>query len=79
MLWDNPQLERLYARLDDEYELKERAVALTRKLGVIEATTRALTDLIDTDRSIRLEATIVALIVFEILITFYEIFVRATK
>ena len=52
---------------------------LTRKLGVIEATTRALTDLIDTDRSIRLEATIVALIVVEILITFYEIFVRATK
>jgi uncharacterized Rmd1/YagE family protein len=79
VLWDNPQLERLYARLDDEYELKERAVALTRKLGVIEATTRALTDLIDTDRSIRLEATIVILIVFEILITFYEIFARAMK
>jgi uncharacterized Rmd1/YagE family protein len=79
VLWDNPQLERLYARLDDEYELKERAVALTRKLGVIEATTRALTDLIDTDRSIRLEATIVILIVFEILITFYEIWARAGK
>ncbi len=79
VLWDNPQLERLYARLDDEYELRERAVALTRKLGVIEATTRALTDLIDTDRSLRLEATIVALIVFEILITFYEIFARAMK
>jgi uncharacterized Rmd1/YagE family protein len=76
VLWDNPQLERLYARLADEYELKERALALTRKLGVIDETTRALTDLIDTERSVRLEATIVALIVFEILITFYEIFFR---
>ena len=25
VLWDNPQLERLHARLADEYELKERA------------------------------------------------------
>jgi uncharacterized Rmd1/YagE family protein len=79
VLWDNPQLERLYARLADEYELKERAAALARKLRVIEETTRALTDLIDTERSIRLEATIVALIVVEIVITFYELFWRAAK
>lgn len=76
VLWDNPQLERLYARLAEEYELKERAGALTRKLRVIDETTHALTDLIDTERSIRLEATIVALIVVEILITFYDIFWR---
>jgi uncharacterized Rmd1/YagE family protein len=76
VLWDNPQLERLYARLADEYELKERAGALTRKLRVIDETTHALTDLIDTQRSIRLEATIVALIVVEILIAFYDIFWR---
>ena len=30
---DRPDLERLYARLEDEYELKERAEALTRKLS----------------------------------------------
>src|SRR5262245_3344955 len=79
VLWDNPQLERLYARLADEYELKERATGLTRKLAVIEETTRALTDLIDTARSIRLEATIVILIVFEILIAFYEIWARSGR
>ena len=28
ILWDKPQLERLYARLEDEYELKERAESL---------------------------------------------------
>jgi len=27
-VWDRPDLERLYARLQDEYELKERAEAL---------------------------------------------------
>src|SRR5262249_49497296 len=79
VLWDNPQVERLYARLADEYELKERAAALARKLRVIEETTHALTDLIDTERSIRLEATIVALIVVEVLIAFYELFVRLAR
>lgn len=79
VLWDNPQVERLHARLADEYELRERATALSRKLRIIDETTRALTDLIDTERSIRLEATIVILIVVEILITFYDLFVRAAK
>jgi uncharacterized Rmd1/YagE family protein len=79
VLWDNPQLERLHARLADEYELKERATALSRKLRVIDETTHALTDLIDTERSMRLEATIVLLIVVEILITFYDLFWRAAK
>jgi len=79
VLWDNPQVERLYARLEDEYELKERAVGLSRKLRVIDETTRALTDLIDTERSIRLETTIVILIVVEILIAFYELFWRIVK
>ncbi len=73
-LWDRPDLERLYARLEDEYELKERADALNRKLAVIADTAKALTDLIDTERSIRLELIIVLLIVFEIVITFYQMF-----
>src|SRR5262249_6880851 len=79
VLWDNPQVERLYARLADEYELKERAMALSRKVRVIDETTHALTDIIDTRRSIRLEAIIVALIVVEVLIAFYDLFFRAAK
>ena len=79
VLWDHPELERLYARLADEYELKERAVALTRKLRVIGDTANALTDIIDTERGVRLEATIIVLIAVEILITFYELFIRAAK
>lgn len=79
VLWDNPQAERLHARLVDEYELRERATALSQKLSIIDETTRALTDLIDTERSIRLEATIVILIVVEIVITLYDLFIRAVK
>lgn len=75
ILWDRPDLDRLYARLEDEYELKERAQALQRKLDVIVESARAMTDILDTNRSTRLEITIVALILFELLIAFYQLFV----
>jgi uncharacterized Rmd1/YagE family protein len=79
ILWDQPEFERLYARLEDEYELKERAAALARKLRVIDETARALTDIMDTTRSVRLEAAIVALIVVEVLVTFYQLFKGVLK
>jgi uncharacterized Rmd1/YagE family protein len=73
ILWDKPQLERLYARLEDEYELKERAESLNRKLAVIAETAQVLTDIIDTRRSLRLELIIVFLILSEVLITVYQL------
>jgi len=75
-VWDRPDLERLYARLQDEYELKERAEALSRKLSVISDTAEMLTDMIDTKRSLRLEFLIVLLILFEIVITVYQMITR---
>jgi hypothetical protein len=73
-LWDRPDLERLYARLEDEYELRERVDALNRKLAVVAETANTLADIIDTRRSLRLELIVVALIAFEIVITFYQIY-----
>ncbi len=73
-MWDRPDLERLYARLEDEYELKERGEALKRKLAVIVETAHALTDIIDADRATRLEATIVILIVAELIVTLYQLY-----
>jgi uncharacterized Rmd1/YagE family protein len=73
VLWDKPHLERLYARLEDEYELKERAESLNHKLGVIAETAQVLTDIIDTRRSLRLELIIVFLILFEVIITVYQL------
>jgi Uncharacterized conserved protein len=54
--------------------LKERVDGLDRKLTVIAETANALTDLIDTRRSLRLELAIVLLIVFEIAIAVYQIY-----
>src|SRR4030081_3335967 len=55
VLWDRPDLERLYARLEDEYELSERAETLNRKLAVIADTATTLAEIIDTTRSLKLE------------------------
>jgi uncharacterized Rmd1/YagE family protein len=73
VLWDRPDLERLYARLEDEYELKERAGALKRKLEVIVETAHALTDIMDANRATRLEATVAILIVAELLVSLVQI------
>ena len=69
ILWDRPDLERLYARLEDEYELPERADILNRKVSLIGETARLMTELIDTERSLRLEALVVGLILMEIVLT----------
>jgi uncharacterized Rmd1/YagE family protein len=76
VLWDRPDLERLYARLEDEYELSERAETLNRKLEVIADTASRLADIVDTKHSLRLEVIVIFLIAFEIVITFYEIYAR---
>src|SRR3989440_1822002 len=76
VLWDRPDLERLYARLEDEYELSERVETLNRKLAVIADTATTLADIVDTKRSLRLEVIVGCLIAFEIVITFYEIYAR---
>src|ERR1700735_1285347 len=72
VVWDRPDLDRLYARLEDEYELKERAGVLSRKLAVIADTAEVLTDIIDTRRSLRLEIIIVALIAIELVVAGYQ-------
>jgi uncharacterized Rmd1/YagE family protein len=79
VLWDRPDLERLYARLEDEYELKERAEALLHKLSVISDTAEVLSDILDTKRSFRLEMIIVILIAVELLVAFYQTLLPAMR
>jgi len=76
VLWDRPDLERLYARLEDEYELSERVEILNRKLEVISDTANTLADILEAKRSLRLELIVIFLIAFEIVVTAYEIFAR---
>lgn len=72
LLWEHPELEHLNAVLEDEFEIHERLTALDRKLELIARTERTLVDLISTKHSLRVEWYIVGLIVFEILLTLYE-------
>jgi uncharacterized Rmd1/YagE family protein len=76
VLWDRPDLERLYARLADEYELADRNRAIDRKLTLISETARTLLDLAQDQRSVRLEWYIISLIFIEILLSVYELFLR---
>jgi uncharacterized Rmd1/YagE family protein len=76
VLWDRPDLERLYSRLEDEYELSERVEILEHKLEVISDTATTLADIIEAKRSLRLELIVIFLIAFEIIVTGYEIYAR---
>ena len=77
LLWEYPELEKLYVRLEDEFEIRERHLALERKLGIISRTAETLLDLLNNRRSLRVEWYIVLLIVAEILLTLYEMFFQA--
>lgn len=74
ILWDAPHLERFYGRLFDEYEVAERHESLERKLDIISRTAQTTLDVLQARRSLRVEWYIVALIVFEILLTLWEKF-----
>jgi len=73
VLWDHPALERLYLRLADEYELRERDRALDRKLEVISRTVETLLDLMTQSRNLRVEWYIVGLIVLELVLSVYSL------
>jgi uncharacterized Rmd1/YagE family protein len=72
-LWNFPQLEGLYASLEDEFELKERQSALDRKLGLISDTAQTLADVWDNKQLHKLEWYVIGLIIFEIIISLFEL------
>ena len=74
ILWDHPELERFYARLEDEYEIVERGTLLSGKMSVITTAAQAFTDMMDTARSARLELLIVILILAELVIAAATLF-----
>lgn len=75
VLWEHPELDPLFARLEDELELHERHRALERKLGVMSDAARALLDLRLHAQSLRVEWYIVLLILIEIIISIYALFI----
>jgi required for meiotic nuclear division protein 1 len=76
VIWERPDLERLFLNLEGEYEIRERQLALERKLTLIGDTAGTLLDLLQTKQSLRVEWYIVILIVIEIVLTLYNLFIR---
>lgn len=72
VLWDHPALERLHARLAEEFELAERSQAIERKLALIGDSSATMLNVIDARRSVRLEWIIILLIAFEIVLSLYD-------
>ncbi len=75
-IWDYPELDRLYLRLEDEYELRERLVALEQKLALVAKTVETSLGVLQRDSSHRVEWYIVILIVVEIVLSIYDIWTR---
>jgi len=75
-LWDHPELERLYARLTEEFEIPDRFEAVESKLDLIGRTIQTAVNLVQSRSSLRVEWYIVILIVFEIILSLYQMFVR---
>ena len=76
LLWDSPELDRLYARLEDEYELRERHHTVDTKLSVVSRSAQTMLELSQTRRSLNVEYYILALIVFEIVIAIVELVIK---
>lgn len=76
VLWDHPELERLWVKLADDYDLAIRARAIGQKLEVIRETADTMADLLSTRTSHRLEWYIIVLILVEILLGVYDRFLK---
>jgi required for meiotic nuclear division protein 1 len=74
LIWERPDLERLYLRLEDEFEIVERYAALERKLELISRTAETVLELLQNRRSLRVEWYIVVLIVIEIILSLWQMF-----
>ncbi len=74
VLWDHPELERLWVKLTDEYDIGPRARAIGQRLEVIRETADTMADLLSTRTSHRLEWYIIILICLELLIGLFGTF-----
>lgn len=73
VLWDNPELERLYLQLAQEFELQDRSAALERKLALVGTTVETVMGLMDSRRSLVLEVAVASLIAIEVGTTVYDL------
>jgi uncharacterized Rmd1/YagE family protein len=73
LLWDHAELERFYARLAEEYELRDRSRALDHKQEVILRSSEMLLGLVQERGNTRLEWYVLVLILAELAVAIYSI------
>src|SRR5258706_12007829 len=73
LLWDRADLDRMYARLEDEYEIRERHAVLESKLALVKTAAQTMVELNQSQRSLNVDDYIVLLIVFEIVLAMIEL------
>jgi len=71
-LWDDPGAEKIYSELRSEMDLVDRYEALALKLRSVQEALELVTDIARDRRLVLLEASVVLLIVLEILLRFVE-------
>jgi uncharacterized Rmd1/YagE family protein len=76
LLWEHSELEGFYLMLENDFELRERDAALVRKINLVRGTAQISLELLHSRRSLRVEWYIVILILVEILLTLFDLFVR---
>jgi uncharacterized Rmd1/YagE family protein len=76
LLWEYPEFDPLYRRLGIEYEVRERHLILERKLELLFRTAETALGLLQHNTNLRVEWYIVILIVMEILLSLYDIFLK---
>ena len=71
-LWERPELEKLFAQLMDELEIRERNAAIEAKLALIAEIANTALDLIRYSRTLRVEWYIALLIIVDIALTIFK-------
>ena len=67
--WDDPGADRIYGKLRSEFDLVDRYQSLELKLRAVQDTLEVITDVARDRRLFLLEATVVLLILFEIVLS----------
>jgi uncharacterized Rmd1/YagE family protein len=70
LVWDDPGAERIYEEMRSDLDLVDRYEALQQKLQSVQEALSLVTEVVRDRRLFLLEAAIVALIVFEIILSF---------
>lgn len=73
IVWEKPELERLYDRLTEEYEIEDRTETLEGKLEVVIENARMLAEVLDAGRAGRIELWITLLIALEVVLSAWGI------